>query len=83
MRDGIVFFPRDLLHIYRSRFLLEGHWYERLRIANYGQATISATLMVEFGTDYADIFEVRGIKRSAAGTAAARVGRFGCGAAGV
>ncbi len=67
VRDGVVFFPRDVLHIYRSRFLWDGHWYERLRIANYGLATISATLMVEFGTDYADIFEVRGIKRARRG----------------
>ena len=59
----MVFFPRDLLHIYRSRFLWDGHWYERLRIANYGLATISATIVLEFGADYADIFEVRGIKR--------------------
>ena len=72
VRDGVVFFPRDLLHIYRSRFLWDGHWYERLRIANYGLATIGATLMVEFGADYADIFEVRGIKRERRGTAAAR-----------
>ena len=68
VRDGVVFFPRDLLHIYRSRFLWEGHWYERLRIANYGLATISATLMMEFGADYADIFEVRGLKRERRGT---------------
>ena len=67
VRDGVVFFPRDVLHIYRSRFLWDGHWYERLRIANYGLATISATLMVEFGADYADIFEVRGIKRARRG----------------
>ena len=68
VRDGVVFFPRDMLHIYRSRFLWEGHWYERLRIANYGLATISATLLLEFGADYADIFEVRGLKRERRGT---------------
>jgi glycogen debranching enzyme len=66
-RDGVVVFPRDLLHVYRSRFLLEGHWYERLRIANYGLAAITATFMLEFGADYADIFEVRGLKRERRG----------------
>jgi glycogen debranching enzyme len=68
VREGVVFFPRDVLHIYRSRFLWDGHWYERLRIANYGLATISATLTLEFGADYADIFEVRGLKREHRGT---------------
>src|SRR4051812_23672080 len=67
VRDGIVVVPRDLLHIYRSRFLLEGHWYERLRIANHGMAPVSATFTMEFGADYADIFEVRGVKRERRG----------------
>jgi glycogen debranching enzyme len=67
VNDGAVVLPRDLVHIYRSRFLLEGHWYERLRIANHGMAAIDATLTVEFAADYADIFEVRGLKRERRG----------------
>ena len=67
VQDGVVLFPRDLLHIYRSRFLWEGHWHERLRIVNYGGAATLATLMVEFGADYSDIFEVRGLRRERRG----------------
>jgi glycogen debranching enzyme len=67
VHDGVVLFPRDVLHIYRSRFLWEGHWHERLRIVNYGGAATTATLMVEFGADYADIFEVRGLRRERRG----------------
>ena len=36
VRDGEIVLPRDLLHVFRSRFLWDGHWYERLRFANYG-----------------------------------------------
>ena len=83
VQDGVVLFPRDLLHIYRSRFLWEGHWHERLRIVNYGGAATPATLMVEFGADYSDIFEVRGLRRERRGTIASAVGGFAHGAAGL
>jgi glycogen debranching enzyme len=63
VREGSIVFPRDLLHIFRARFLWEGHWYERLRVSNYGLVPIAATLMFEFAADYADIFEVRGVTR--------------------
>ena len=63
VREGSIVFPRDLLHIFRARFLWEGHWYERLRVSNYGLVPITATLMFEFAADYADIFEVRGVTR--------------------
>jgi glycogen debranching enzyme len=59
-REGLVIVQRDLLHMYRARFLWDGHWYERLRIMNYGLARVSAGLTIEFAADYADIFEVRG-----------------------
>jgi glycogen debranching enzyme len=67
VRDGVVVFPRDLLHIYRSRFLWDGHLHERLHIVNYGSAPTMATLTVEFGADYSDIFEVRGLRRERRG----------------
>jgi glycogen debranching enzyme len=67
VRQGVVVFPRDLLHIYRSRFLWAGHLHERLHVVNYGGATMTATLMVEFGADYSDIFEVRGLRRERRG----------------
>ena len=69
VRDGEIVLPRDLLHIFRSRFLWDGHWYERLRFANYGLEPLAVELGVDYAADYADIFEVRGVKRQRRGRA--------------
>jgi glycogen debranching enzyme len=55
--------PRGVLHVYRSKFLADGVCYEQLRLANYGLGRIELPLSIEFGADYADIFEVRGTQR--------------------
>lgn len=40
---------------------------ERIIITNYGMQEVRVTLSVAFGADYADMFEVRGIKRKSRG----------------
>ena len=37
---------RDLVHIFRSRFLWKDTWYERIRLWNYSQAALLASLCV-------------------------------------
>jgi len=54
---------RGTLHVYRSKFLADGICYEQLRLTNHGLTSIELWLSVEFGSDYADIFEVRGTSR--------------------
>jgi glycogen debranching enzyme len=54
---------RDLVHLFRSRFLWKDTWYERIRLWNYSQAALLASLSFEFDSDFADIFEVRGMPR--------------------
>lgn len=58
---------RDLVHLFRSRFLWNGTWYERIRMWNYSQAAVLASLSFEFDSDFADIFEVRGTHRAKRG----------------
>ena len=65
---GTVVLPRDLLHIFRYRFLWNRTCYERLRLMNYGPSSLSVRLVYEFGADFSDIFEVRGTPRPARGT---------------
>src|SRR5690242_6978576 len=62
-RDGQVLIPRGTLHLFRSKFLWQGVCYERLRVRNYGLATIAVSFSFHFEADFADIFEVRGTKR--------------------
>jgi glycogen debranching enzyme len=66
--DGNLVFERDLLHVYRSRFLLDGHLFESLRIANYGASPVLLPVTIDFDADFVDIFEIRGTTRGARGT---------------
>src|SRR5216683_648672 len=59
---------RGTLHVFRSMFLLNGTFYERLRIANYGMSPVEVVLGIEFDADFVDIFEVRGTHRAKRGT---------------
>jgi glycogen debranching enzyme len=58
-----VVVPRGTLHIFRSKFLWKAVCYERLKIMNHGLAPVEVSLSVSFAVDFADIFEVRGVKR--------------------
>jgi glycogen debranching enzyme len=66
-RDGEVTIPRGTLHVFRSKILWEKTCYERLRIHNYGRAAVDVSFAIEFDADFADIFELRGMKRDRRG----------------
>jgi glycogen debranching enzyme len=55
--------PRGTLHIVRSRFLWRDIAHEELRIVNYGLSPLRIPITIAFAADYADIFEVRGMRR--------------------
>jgi len=65
--DGNLVVERDLLHVYRSRFVLDGHLYESLRIANYSASPVLLPVTIDFDADFVDIFEIRGTARGARG----------------
>src|SRR6185437_15034484 len=54
---------RDLVHIFRARFLWAGALHERLRLRNYSRASVRVLLSFDIDADFADIFEVRGTSR--------------------
>jgi glycogen debranching enzyme len=64
--DRIVI-PRGTLHIARSQFLWNGTYYQRMRFQNYGLAPITFSFSLLFAADFADIFEVRGMRRAQRG----------------
>lgn len=59
---------KGLMHIFRAKLLWHGACYEHIRVVNFGLEEVKATLSIEFGADFADIFEVRGFERSKHGT---------------
>lgn len=58
---------RGTIHILRSKFLLDGVAYERLKLINFGNQTLDFNLQVSFKGDFSDIFEARGTTREKRG----------------
>ena len=67
VRDGRIFLPRGLLHLFRSRVLWDGSCVERVRVSNHARHPIEVPISIRFDADFADIFEVRGTRRQARG----------------
>jgi glycogen debranching enzyme len=66
-RDGKLWLPKDTVHIARAIYLYNGSLRERICITNHGPEQINITLSLAFASDFADIFEVRGIHRERRG----------------
>jgi len=67
--------PKDMLHVVRTIFLLNGTVYQRLRLQNHGDHPFNVELSFAFASDFADLFEVRGLHRKRRGIASADVGK--------
>lgn len=68
LRDEVdAFLPRGLVHLFRAVVLWQGTYHERVRIHNYGRQGARLKLSLTFGSDFADIFEVRGTARARRG----------------
>ncbi len=65
--DGNVALPRGTLYLSREKFLWNAACYERIAITNYSLAPVTVCLSVQLGSDFADVFEVRGIRRERKG----------------
>ena len=66
-QDGQVEIVGGVLHLSRTRFLWQGCCFERLRVHNYSLRPIPVRLSFSVEADFADVFEVRGTKRSRRG----------------
>jgi glycogen debranching enzyme len=67
VRDGQVRWPLGTLHLAVKKFLWRGVCYQQLRVKNHGLELVEVSLALHFKADYADIFEVRGMKRKGRG----------------
>ncbi|MBY5537896.1 amylo-alpha-1,6-glucosidase [Rhizobium leguminosarum] len=66
-KDGKLRLEHDLIHIRRTRFLWAGRCYERLAVKNYDDSDHHLRMKLQFFTDFADLFEVRGTVRAKRG----------------
>jgi len=67
VRNGHVLIPRGSVHIFRARTLWNGHCLERIRVTNHSRHSIQTPLALQFDSDFADLFEVRGTRRERRG----------------
>jgi glycogen debranching enzyme len=65
--DNHLVLPRDTLHVLRTIFLWRDTAYQRLAVHNHGDRAVDLRLTLLFDSDFADLFEVRGLRREARG----------------
>jgi glycogen debranching enzyme len=65
--DGLTVL-KGTVHAFRALLLWETACHQHFRIVNYNDRAIVLNLSLEFGADFADIFEVRGFKRARRGS---------------
>lgn len=65
--NGEHILQQGTVHIFRGKLLWDGACYEHCRFINYGDDVVKLTISIEVAADYADIFEVRGMKREKKG----------------
>lgn len=53
----------NTIHISRSQFVRNGVFFEELRFNNYGPVPCAVNVTLSFGSDFKDIFEIRGVER--------------------
>ncbi len=63
---GEELLPRESIFLRRTRFI-NRRLYERIEVSNFNLFPVKLGLELRFGSDFADIFEVRGWKREAHG----------------
>ncbi len=71
--DDKLVLPKDILHVVRTVFLWRDTAYQRLRIHNHGERPCEVRLTLAFASDFADLFEVRGMRRAHRGIASAEI----------
>ncbi|MGD9803074.1 MAG: glycogen debranching N-terminal domain-containing protein [Hyphomicrobiaceae bacterium] len=65
--DDEIVLLKNTVHIGRTMYLFAGSLRERIILTNHGSEPVEFSLSLTFASDFADIFEVRGISRDRRG----------------
>ena len=65
--EGKIALLKDTVHISRTIYLYERALRECIAVVNHGPDPVTLTMSLLFASDFADIFEVRGVKRDRRG----------------
>jgi glycogen debranching enzyme len=69
--NGQIVLRHEQIHLQRLKFIWEGACYERLLIRNFSDRAWRLRVALQFGADFADLFEVRGERRTGRGNSSA------------
>jgi glycogen debranching enzyme len=69
---GTLLLAKDTFHIARSKFLWQASCYELFTVTSYSEVRRKLRLALDFGADFADLFEIRGYRRARRGQVSAR-----------
>jgi glycogen debranching enzyme len=67
-REGRIHRPLGSLHLTWRKFLWKAALYQELRIENYAMEAVDFAMTMRLAADFADIYEVRGMRRQERGT---------------
>jgi glycogen debranching enzyme len=70
---GELLLSKDTFHVARAKFLWQASCYELFTIASYAERGRRLRLALEFDADFADLFEIRGYRRTRRGAVRAAV----------
>ncbi len=70
---GELLLSKDTFHVARAKFLWQASCYELFTIASYAERTQRLRLALELDADFADLFEIRGYRRTRRGAVRADV----------
>jgi glycogen debranching enzyme len=68
-----VVLEKDTLHINRSVFVWRDTLFQRLSLRNHSAKRVELLISITFSADFADVFEVRGMRRARRGTFSVRL----------
>jgi glycogen debranching enzyme len=67
-QGGVIRMPLGTIHVSVQKFLWRNALYQRIRVTSFARVPLLAELTLHFAADFADIFEVRGMRRVARGS---------------
>jgi glycogen debranching enzyme len=71
--ERVVVLEKDTLHINRSMFVWHDTLFQRLSLRNHGAKRVELLISIAFSADFADVFEVRGMRRARRGAFSTRL----------
>jgi glycogen debranching enzyme len=71
--DRVLVLEKDTVHVNRSTFVWRDAVFQRVSLRNHGAKRVELSVSITFSADFADLFEVRGLRRTRRGTFSSRM----------